>query len=128
MRTGTVVYFQCNDWNPYPDAAYRFIYDYIEGPVYAEHESSVIKSRDEQDKWIKENDLCINSDIYDMSIEYWVTTTKEWLAENFPELLQFAMEEPDDEWFLKYEESNVGEFFINDLHPDEKFRCVEIKK
>lgn len=117
MRQGTIVYFQCNNWTPYPEEASRFIYDYLEGDFCSEDpdSTSVLKTPEEIDKWIRENDLCINQDLYDMSNQYWVTTTKEWLEENFPELLGVASEIPEDDlWvgdhmnFLQYREENVG--------------------
>lgn len=122
MRQGTVVYLQCNDWCPSPAEAEKFIYDYLEGYHDSiDNPNAVLKTQEETETWIKENDLCINTEIYDMSIQYWVTTTKEWLEDNFPELLPYASEEPKDymfegdkKYFLKYEEENVGEWMISD--------------
>lgn len=114
----TVVYLQINDWNPYPKESKRLINDYLEGLINIEDES--IGAQPLYD-WIKENKLCINQDVYDQSLQYWITTTKEWLEENFPELLLFANEEPKDDcfkgdrkWFLRYCDENVGLFFINE--------------
>lgn len=123
MRKGTVVYFQCNDWEPNPEESSRFIYDYLEGSMYAndKNSTSVNKTPEEEITWMKANDLCVNVDNYDMSLNYWVTTTKEWLEENFPELLPFASETPqsfmyegDEKYFLKYTEDNVGEIMLAD--------------
>lgn len=116
MRQGTIVYFQCNDWNPNPDEAARFIYKYILGDLY--DDESILKTNEDIKNWIKENDLCVNMDIYDMSVNLWVTTTREWLEENFPELVEFASETPTDfmwegdkKYYLKYSEENVGQFW-----------------
>lgn len=112
MIKGTVVYFQCNDWSPSPKEAERFIHQYLEGD-FSEH--TPMKTDAEVDEWIENDCLCINCDIYDMSIQYWITTTKEWLEQNFPELLSFVSEEPKDylfkgdkKYFLKYSEENIG--------------------
>lgn len=125
MRQGTVVYFQCNDWSPSPKEAENFIYNYLEGYHDSiDNPNAVLKTQEEVDTWYKENDLCINTEIYDMSLHFWVTTTKEWLEDNFPELLPYASEEPKDymfkgdkKYFLKYEEENVGEWMISDQEP-----------
>lgn len=123
MRKGTVVYFQCNNWNPYPEEAGRFIYDYLEGTLYTNYEQCNPVNKTEQEclNWIKSNDLCINCDIYDQSVQYWVTTTKEWIKENFPELLEYASEEPQDDiyegdkkYFLKYIEENIGQHWATE--------------
>lgn len=125
MRKGTIVYFQCNNWEPYPEEAERFIYNYLEGSVYVhvkdEQFNVVNKTIEEELAWIKSNDLCINCDIYDQSVQYWVTTTKEWLEENFPELVEYASEEPQDymykgdkKYFLKYIEENIGQHWATE--------------
>lgn len=108
----TIVYLQCNDWSPSPEKASRLIYDYLEGSIY--DKNSVIKTVEEKLEWVKTNKLCINTDIWNMSIQYWITTTKEWLELNFPELLPYCSETPDDDYYLEYTEDNYGEFYIND--------------
>lgn len=133
MRTGTVVYFQCNDWEPYPNEAERFIYNYLEGSIYANEEgfNAVNKTIDDELKWIEANSLCINCDSYDQSVQYWVTTTREWLEENFPELVEYASEEPQDymykgdkKYFLKYIKENIGQHWATETmksHMPDKF-------
>ena len=80
---------------------------------------SEIKFRDEE--WVKENKLVVVESIVDMSLNYCITATKEWVQLNCPELLtkyiQFVRYgEEDDELpegrfgcpFLGYDEGNIG--------------------
>lgn len=43
------------------------------------------KFRDEE--WIRENKLVVVESLVDMSMNFCITTTKEWVEENCPELL-----------------------------------------
>lgn len=130
-----IVYFQCNDWDPCPEEAERFIYNYLEGYLYPEEETTVCKTLEEVDKWERENELCIHFTTYDMSVNYWVSCKKSWLEQNFPELLPDASEEPEDfmwkgdkKFFPKYCLDNFGEYFIKDTTDEEyekvKSRCI----
>jgi len=58
-----------------------------------------------------------------MSSHYWITTTKEWLEQNFPELLCDATEtgkdwlyEDDKRYFLKYMPENYGNHFVTEYN------------
>lgn len=145
MKKETIVYFQCNDWVPSPEAASKFIYAYLEGSLYYKEQpfdfEVVTKTTDEEHDWIKKNRLCINVDVYDQSLQYWVTTTKEWVEENFPELLPYVSEEPKDDMFkgdkkyyLKYTEENIGVFnitnWLESYEPEEfekeKYKLIDI--
>lgn len=39
------------------------------------------------EKWVKENKLCVVQTIIDMSVNWCITATKEWVEENCPDLL-----------------------------------------
>ena len=88
-------------------------------------------------QWIKNNELCVNLSIFDMSYHYWVTCKESWLEMFFPELLLYANEIPIDDstfgngkFYLKYEERNFGMFNINEMSynedADKKDRCVDV--
>lgn len=116
-----VIYFELNNWFPerdYPDA--EPFTDWMD-------DDSNQKFRDED--WIKENKLVVVESLVDMSMNYCITTTKEWVQLNCPELLtkysKFIRHSEDDEVpygrfgcpFLEYEENNIG------YHYAEKVEC-----
>ena len=128
-----ILYFQCNDWRPTPEEASKFI-DHINGDLFATEDNEYGIGAAEQ--WMKNNELCVNCDVYDMSCQYWVSCKESWLEMFFPELLPYTNEVPiDDSWigdakfFLKYEEKNFGWHYIDEKsyneNADEKDRCVD---
>ena len=103
-----ILYFQCNDWHPTPEEASKFI-DHIDGDVFASEDNKYDIAAAKE--WIKNNELCVNIDVYDMSCQYWVTCKESWLEMFFPESLPYANELPiddsifgDGKFYLKYEE------------------------
>ena len=108
-----IVYFQCNDWEPTPVESERFINEILENKEF--------KTPNEYFNKMKENRLCVNVDAYDMSGNYWITCSKSWIHENYPELDKIVSDEPydliyegDRKYFLKYIEMNFGYFMINE--------------
>ena len=104
-----IIYFELNNWSTgkdYPDSE----------PFLSWIEDN--KFRDEN--WIKENKLVVVESIVDMSLNYCVAATKEWVQSKCPELLtkytQFIRYEEDDDLpegrfrcpFLEYDEDNIG--------------------
>ena len=119
MSGTNVVYFQLNNWMPgddYPDVEpfnSWLAFSDKDGCDYA-----TLKLMDEN--WVKENKLCIVTNLVDMSLTFRISATKEWVNKNCPELLskykQFIVC-PDecgdikDKFgydFLLYKESNIG--------------------
>ena len=108
--TSNVIYFELNDWEPnkyYPD----------EEPFKTWMETLPFPLID--DKWAKENKLCIVYELIDQSMNYCITANKEWVEKNCPRLLthyqQFLRESEDNivygHWrteFLKYIPENFG--------------------
>lgn len=107
-----IVYFELNNWfsgMDYPDAE-----------PFITWMSNDLKQYFRNEEWVKENKLCVVHSIVDMSMNYCITATKEWVEENCPELLtkytQFIRE--PDEWgdvegqfgsyFRPYEEQYFG--------------------
>lgn len=107
-----IVYFELNNWFAgidYPDNE-RFI-NWM-------HDDLNIKFCSEG--WAEENHLCIAARFIDMSQNFCITATKDWVEKNCPELLtdytQF-LRHPDEDGdvygrfgdeFLPYEEENFG--------------------
>ena len=74
-----IVYFELNNWfcgRDYPDA---------EPFISWLNDDSKQKLTD--DAWAKENKLCIVACPYDMSLNYCITATKDWVLQNCPDLL-----------------------------------------
>ena len=112
-----VIYFELNNW--------------FAGRDYPTDEPflswvSEIKFRDEE--WIKENKLVVVESLVDMSMNFCITATRDWVEQNCPELLSTYKEfirqpEEDDEApygrfgcpFLKYQEGNIGYHYADEV-------------
>lgn len=107
-----IVYFELNNWSPEKD------YPINEPFLSWMRDDLKIKFRD--DTWVKENKLVVVESVVDMSLNYCVTATKEWVELNCPELLtkytQFVRygegnDLPEGRFgcpFLEYDEDNIG--------------------
>lgn len=92
------------------------------------------KFRDED--WVKENRLVVVESLVDMSLNYCITATREWVELNCPELLtkytQFIIcsEEddlPEGKWgcpFLEYDENNIGCHYAVEVECNGYFQYV----
>lgn len=108
-----VIYFELNNWfcgRDYPDAE-PFISWMMDD----------LNQKFRNEDWVKENRLVVVESIVDMSLNYCIAATKEWVQANCPDLLtkysQFVRypEEDDDTPdgrfgcpFLEYGEANIG--------------------
>ena len=116
MKKNNIVYFELNNWycgKDYPD----------EEPFvsWLEDDCNLIF---ENEKWIKENELCVYSELIDMSCNFCVTAKREWVEKNCPTLLTKHKEflrYPEPNWhnnvyskfghqFLEYKPENIGLF------------------
>lgn len=109
-----IVYFACNNWHPSPKEADRLIYEHFEKDV------EVKESVEYFENFIKENKLCVNMDVVDMSVSYYITAKRSFFEEKFPELIKYVKEEPynflwknDKKLFLEYKEDNIGFDYFN---------------
>lgn len=118
-----IIYFEVNNWFAgcdYPDAE-PFL-DWMRDDFNQ-------KFRDEE--WIKENRLVVVESSVDMSMNFCVTATKEWVENNCPELLStyenFIRKPDDDEEtpygrfkcpFLEYNEDNIGYHYAEEVECD----------
>ena len=115
-----IVYFELNNWfsgRDYPNA---------EPFLSWMRDDLNQKFRDEE--WIKENKLVVVESLVDMSTNFCVTATKEWVEENCHELLStyknFVRKPEDDEDvpygrfgspFLEYKEENIGYHYAEEV-------------
>ena len=82
-----VIYFSVNNWgsgNYYPPTE-----------NFEKWMGDDLNQRFTDDAWCKENKLCVYYGIIDMSINYTVSASREWVEKNCPELLT------DDEYTLE---------------------------
>ena len=112
-----IIYFELNNWfsgRDYPD----------DEPFISWMSNDLrIPFRDET--WVKENRLCVVFSFIDMSQNFCITATREWVEKNCPKLLtdykKFLRQSDEDEnaqgrfsqWFLPYSEENIGIKFID---------------
>ena len=112
-----VIYFELNNWfsgRDYPD----------DEPFISWMRNDLrIPFRDET--WVKENRLCVVFSFIDMSQNFCITATREWVEKNCPKLLmdykKFLRQPDEDEnvqgrfsqWFLPYSEENIGIKYID---------------
>lgn len=114
-----VVYFELNDWfrgRDYPDDEPFITW------------MKVLIFRDED--WVKENKLVVVESTFDMSLNYCISATKEWVQTNCPELLtkytQFVRYGEEDDLpegqfgcpFLEYNENNIGYHYAEEREDD----------
>lgn len=107
-----IVYFELNNWFPgknYP-AEEPFI-------TWIGNDLNIYFNNED---WVKENKLCVVRSMVDMSTNFCVTTTKEWVEKNCPRLLtehKKFLRYPDkdgdvygqfDNKFIEYSEDNLG--------------------
>lgn len=113
-ETDEIVYFEVNNWfcgRDYPNSKF-----------FIECLKDDLKQRFQNDKWCKEQEICVVFCIVDMSYNYNVTAKKSWVFENCPELFddenkrficvpEEDCELPDcnlDGYFLEYCPDNFG--------------------
>ena len=89
MEEAEVVYLVMNDWTP------------------SQAEENFLKSL---------NDLtgkvCISCEVWDQSMNYWITCEKSWLEKNFPRLLNDIVEKEPEH--LDWKPENYGYHFITE--------------
>lgn len=110
-----IVYFELNNWfrgRDYPDAQPFITWISDDLNIYFNNED-----------WVKENKLCIVCTMVDMSLNFCITTTKEWVDKNCPDLFtnytQFLRKKDKDgciygqfgDEFLEYKKENIGIFY-----------------
>ena len=118
MNNNDIIYFELNNWfagSDYP-AAEPFI----------SWMSDDLSIRFRNEDWVEENKLCVVESLVDMSSDFCVTATKEWVDKNCPSLLTDYQEflRYPDEWdevygrfgcrFLPYEEENIGLTYVGE--------------
>ena len=114
-----IIYFELNNWMPnscYPDAE-----PFITWVSYKHFNF-------DNEEWIKDNKLVVVRTVVDMSANWCITATKEWVLKNCPELLTKYtkfLRYPDEDGeppygeisytpFYEYTEENIGWHFIDE--------------
>lgn len=113
-----IVYFELNNWfsgRDYPNAE-----------PFISWMGNDLNLAFLNEEWVIKNKLCVVASIVDMSNNFCITATKEWVNKNCPELLTKYSEfirEPDEygeasgrfgSYFMEYSEENFG------IHWDEE--------
>lgn len=99
-----MVYFELNDWTC-PE-------EYDNLACFNEDEPPLLLT----EEYVKDNELAVWFDVYDMSLNYCVTAKDEWVKKNYPNLLSKHKKllRPDTEGdfrndiFLPWSEENIG--------------------
>lgn len=71
-----IIYFEFNNWFSGRDY-----------PIGEPFETWVNKNKFSNEEWVKENKLCVRSGNIDMSVNWCITATREWVEKNCPVLL-----------------------------------------
>ena len=115
MSNNDIVYFELNNWFAGED--------FPDDEPFIGWMSDDLHIRFRNEAWVKENKLCVVACFVDMSQNFCVTATKDWVQENCPKLLtdyqRFIREPEDEEYpdevygrfgheFLQYCEDNIG--------------------
>ena len=133
-----IIYFELNNWMPYRE--YPPEAPYIEWCCLTKNQNDdkykQPKLRDEE--WLKENKLVVVEALLDMSMNFNITATKEWVENNCPSLLTTwskfiripneGCNLPEGRWdtpFLPYEEKNIGYHYVVE-HFDSNYDCFWI--
>lgn len=107
-----IIYFELNNWSPEKD--------YPNEEPFISWMGNDLKISFNNEKWVIENKLCVVQTLVDMSMNFCITTTREWVENNCPKLLtEYTkfIREPDEDGevygrfdspFLEYEEANIG--------------------
>ena len=113
-----IIYFELNNWFPGQD--------YPNAEPFLSWISDDLNITFRSEEWAKNNQLCVVMSLVDMSQNFCVTATKEWVEANCPELLTtYAkfLRFPDKygdvygrfgHEFLKYDKKNFGVIEVED--------------
>jgi hypothetical protein len=119
-----IVYFELNNWTPGVD--------YPDDEPFTTWIGNDLKIVFNNEEWVKKNKLCVVQSLVDMSSNYCITATEDWVLENCPKLLteykeflRFPDEDGDvygqfDNQFLEYSEENFGIMLVRDYDEDEE--------
>lgn len=118
-----IVYFELNNWfagEHYPEEEPFTTWIGNDLSIYFNNED-----------WVNDNKLCVVLHMIDMSMNFCVTATKEWVEKNCPRLLtehKKFLRYPDEDGcvygqfgdeFLEYSEENIGIIDVYDEYGDE---------
>lgn len=55
---------------------------------------------------LKTEEICVSWEVWDQSVNYWITCKRDWLEKNYPELLSKAKEKEPEH--LEWKPENYG--------------------
>lgn len=128
-----IIYFELNNWScgeDCPDAEpFLSWMDYNPLPKFKDN------------GWVKENKLVVVESHVDMSLNYCIAATKEWVQTNCPELMTtyknfIRHPEEDDELpygrfgcpFMEYTEENIGVHYAKEIEDGNGFLVYSIEE
>lgn len=128
-----IIYFELNNWfsgRDYPNAE-----PFLSWMQCNKDNKYYIQFRDES--WINENKLVVVESLVDMSMNFCITATRDWVEQSCPELLTTYKEfirQPDEDGeapygrfgcpFLEYEEDNIGYHYAEEVEYNGYFQYV----
>lgn len=120
----SIVYFELNNWFAGTD--------YPNTEPYLSWLRNDFNISFNNEKWVKENGLCVLHSMIDMASNYCITAKREWVEKNCPSLLteytQFLREADEDGYvtgqfgdeFLEYAPENIGiTYVVDDEYEDD---------
>ena len=124
-----VIYFELNNW---------FVgRDYPNAEPFLSWMKDDLNQKFRDEEWIKENKLVVVESLVDMSMNFCITATKEWVEENCHELLStyknFVRKPENDEDipygefgcpFLEYNEDNIGYHYAEEVECNGYFQYI----
>lgn len=109
-----LVYFELNDWDDDETPDTPIMKDWL-GDYYDENDNYVPESIFANEKYVKDNNLCVKQYDYDMSFCYMVIAPKKWLEEQCPELLitrYIISRSEDGKYHSQYDKNRVFDEYI----------------
>lgn len=126
-----IIYFELNNW--------ACGYHYPDDEPFTDWMSDDLEQRFMDEKWVNENKLVVVESLIDMSFNYCITATKEWVQLNCPKLLteytQFIRYGEDGDLpegrfgcpFLEYNENNIGHHYAVEKEDSDGFWYYSIE-
>ena len=105
-----IIYIELNNWTPGVDFPNEepFISWFTNSDEFVNND------------WYTENKLCANAEVWDMSINLWISAPEKWVKSNWPTLLEdknkkfITEQEQKTNKFPDYEEKNYGLNWLDD--------------
>lgn len=100
-----ILHLTINNWTPFKYEE-RILREFLEPGLWGDNSEE--EPWEVLDKKLKDNKICIRTEIWDQSLTYFITCTQDWLSENYPELLPHIDICGLSGYYLDYTENNYG--------------------